>query len=361
MRSDDDDSNNDNSHLLNLFVRFKHHVDSTFASAFNTMTSFPESHSSYSDAARSFAREVMPLLYSPSYSPAALRHLPQPVPNDLPEGRDGSIFTFEDAFEDLLATSLGQPLPDIHLRYGQRKLLQHMFPSGEPRSFWVRRLTTSGLLGPKPQETQARIDAMDPLGSLLHTQLERRAEEVWGRSQDDSARYSGPREANLSGTEIIETLSRLTEAFVEGVDIFNKSMKAAGIQSRRRDGPDHSDDLYLSLEDSADSGKRSWDTFMEKIREPAGVQEKQRPANTSPGTKVEESRDEHVDKHGYVHSKVTRRELDSDGNELSRMTSYEIHPSPDRNSEANQGRVEGADNDQGDHGKDEKKSGWFWK
>lgn len=81
-----------------------------------------------------------------SYSPLALRDIPQPKPNDAPSDLDTSIFTFEDAFEDLLAVSQGQPLPDIRSRYEQRKLLRSMFPTGEPAYFWLRRLRSQGLL-----------------------------------------------------------------------------------------------------------------------------------------------------------------------------------------------------------------------
>ncbi|KAH9883889.1 hypothetical protein F4778DRAFT_585876 [Xylariomycetidae sp. FL2044] len=48
-------------------------------------------------------------VYSP-YSPLNLQHLPQPVPNDTPRAWR-NLFTFRDAFEDLLTASSGDPLP----------------------------------------------------------------------------------------------------------------------------------------------------------------------------------------------------------------------------------------------------------
>ncbi|KAL6850869.1 hypothetical protein ACO1O0_007995 [Amphichorda felina] len=358
------DGNHDDHHLLNPFVRFKHHVDSTFASAFTTMFNPSEGSSSSSGEGRPLAQAgggLRSLMFT-SYSPLALRQLPQPVPNDLPEGLDGSIFTFEDAFEDLLAMSMGQPLPDINQRYEQRKLLRHMFPSGEPKWFWIRRLKASGFLDSKPREG---IDAMDQSRwDHLHNELQRRSDEVWGRSDEaeNDPRYPDPWKAKMSATEAIETLGKLTGELAEEFGKLEKFLEKTGLEPWRRSGPDHFDDLFLSsLQDFADSGKRSWDAFMKGFSEHAGAQEKQRSADASSGTKVEESRDEHVDKHGYVHSKVTRRELDRDGNELSRTTSYQMYPSPDRYAETNQGSMEGADHHKEDRHEDGKKSGWFWK
>lgn len=345
-------SGDDDNHPLNPFVRFRHHVDSTLASAFNTMFGFPDDGVCPIGELNS----LKAVLFS-NYNPNFLRNLPQPVPNDLPEGLDGSLFTFEDAFEDLLAVSWGQPLPDIHHRYEQKKLLRQMFPSGEPSWFWLRRLRASGLLGPEPP----RGDIMDRSNwDHLHAELDRRAEEVWGRPEKPS-RYPDPWKENMSALETMEIVSKLRGELAEEFGKLHKFLEMTPFNLEQRSGPDHTDDLFLSFQNWAESGKRSWDAFMRSYKEQVAADEKEKYPDATPETKVEESRDEHVDQDGYVHSKVTRREIDSQGNELRRTTSYQMYPSSDRNSGETHSRMEGACNKSSDKEEDRRKSGWFWK
>ena len=130
-----------------------------------------------------------------SYSPLALRDIPQPKPNDAPSDLDTSIFTFEDAFEDLLAVSQGQPLPDIRSRYEQRKLLRSLFPTGEPAYFWLRRLRSQGLL---EESTPTRLmkSITEKNWERFHQELDRSAQAVWraalGEDEDeDSSNFHG--------------------------------------------------------------------------------------------------------------------------------------------------------------------------
>ncbi|KAL2879631.1 hypothetical protein SGCOL_004960 [Colletotrichum sp. CLE4] len=79
------------------------------------------------------------------YSPLRLHDLPQPVPRDLPNGEDSTLFGFEDAFEDLLMVSSGQGLSDIHERVRFRKEVRDSFPHGLPPMLWLHQLTRQGL------------------------------------------------------------------------------------------------------------------------------------------------------------------------------------------------------------------------
>ncbi|KAI0976505.1 hypothetical protein F4678DRAFT_417401 [Xylaria arbuscula] len=83
------------------------------------------------------------------YSPLNLHHLRQPTPQDTPRVCEGR-FTFADAFEDLLVTGSGEPLPPPHSLVWKK-----CWPSYNERSFhrntrsdadaWVTRLGGLGL------------------------------------------------------------------------------------------------------------------------------------------------------------------------------------------------------------------------
>ncbi|KAH7349505.1 hypothetical protein B0T11DRAFT_289321 [Plectosphaerella cucumerina] len=112
------------------------------------------------------------ILDSP-YSPLMLRQLPQPVPRDLPEGADPSVFGFDDAFEDLLRVTSGQGLEDINVRYAMKKEWLQSFPRGLPPMLWLHQLTRQGLWDgwePRP----------DFLNKAIHERWRR-----WLGDQDD--------------------------------------------------------------------------------------------------------------------------------------------------------------------------------
>lgn len=81
-----------------------------------------------------------------SYSPLNLGHLPQPIPRDAPVDCEPGVFTFQDAFEDLLAVSSGYRLLDMQARYERSKVFRQMYPHGEDAASWVRRLHSQNLL-----------------------------------------------------------------------------------------------------------------------------------------------------------------------------------------------------------------------
>ncbi|KND91490.1 hypothetical protein TOPH_03757 [Tolypocladium ophioglossoides CBS 100239] len=367
----------------NVFVRFKQHVDSNIASGFNMLlgvptaprqsrsddtssTLHPNSSSSPSpsshllstcnamdiqEARRPGNWDVFSLVSSASYSPTALRHLPQPVPNDLPRDLDSTIFTFEDAFEDLLAVSQGQPLPDINTRYEQRKLLQQMFPTGEPTGFWMRRLESQGLI-----ESPSRgrfFRTLRPDWEGFHRKLDQRAADVW---RDET----GDDECEQGSGDFFHKIGRAFKQ-MEG-SRHDEPEPDSDDKQRRRKELDTFDDLFSSLSSTVAEGQRSWDTFLKIINDQATALEKHQSLSSNQETKQVETRDEYVDRFGYLHSTVTRRTLDKDGNEVGLETYVTMRPvdKPDKQLD-NQGR------DELDHVEslgDEsanKKTGWFWK
>ncbi|POR33608.1 Uncharacterized protein TPAR_06191 [Tolypocladium paradoxum] len=374
----------------NIFVRFKQHVDSNIASGFNTLlgvptaphqsrtddtsssTLHPNSSSSPSssshlpstcnamhvqEASRPGHWDVFSLVSSASYSPTALRHLPQPVPNDLPHELDPTVFTFEDAFEDLLAVSQGQPLPDINTRYEQRKLLRQMFPTGEPTWFWMRRLESQGLI-----ESPSRgrfFRTLRPDWDGFHRELDRRATDVWrgATGEDDREQVAGD-----FFHEIGRAFKQIERGLSEEGSRHEEPESDSDDEQRRRKGPDTFEDLFSSLSSTVAEGQKSWDTFLKIINDQAATLEKNQTPSSDKETKRVETRDEYVDRFGYLHSTVTRKTLDRDGNEVGRETYVTMRPAdkPDK-------QLDNQSKDELDHVEslgDEsanKKMGWFWK
>lgn len=380
----------------NVFVRFKHHIDSNIASGFNTLlgvptaprqprtndtspstlrpnspppsssssSSSPSSHlpstcsaMDVQEARRPAHWDVFSLVSSASYSPTALRHLPHPVPNDLPHELDSTIFTFEDAFEDLLAVSQGQPLPDINARYEQRKLLQHMFPTGEPTWFWMRRLESQGLI-----ESPSRgrfFRTLRPDWESFHRELDQRAADVWrGATGEDD----GEQGAGDVFHEIGRAFKQIERGLSEDGSRDEEPEPDSDDKQRRRKEPDTFDDLFSSLSSTVAEGQKSWDTFLKIINDQATALEKHhQPSGSDRETKQVETRDEYVDRFGYLHSTVTRKTLDRDGNEVGRETYVTMRPTdkPDK-------KLDNQSRDELDHveslgDESANKTGWFWK
>ena len=370
-----------------VFVRFKHHVDSNIASGFNTLLgvptaprqprsddipsstlnpnpSTPTSLSSLSSSHLPSTRnamdtqpagcqthwDVFSLVSSASYSPTTLRHLPQPVPNDLPRELDPITFTFEDAFEDLLAVSQGQPLPDINTRYEQRKLLQQMFPTGEPTWFWMRRLESQGLIESPSRGRFVRM--LRPDWDSFHRELDRRAADIWrGATAEDDSEQDAPDFFQELGRASKQIQRRLSEEAPQHEELGPDSDD----KQRRQRGPDTFDDLFSSISSTVAEGQRSWDTFLRIINDQAATLEKQQAPSSDEETKQIETRDEYVDRFGYLHSTVTRKTLGRDGNEVGRETYVTMRPAdkPDK-------QLDNQSKDELDHVANEK-TGWFWK
>lgn len=301
--------------------------------------------------------DVFSLISSPSYSPTALRHLPQPVPSDLPLEVDASVFTFEDAFEDLLAVSQGQNLPDINSRYQQRRLLQDMFPSGEPTWFWLRRLESQGLVQVPSRAEFFR--SHQPDWSSFHEELDRRAADVW---RSVSRGYGS--EGGDSG-DFFEELGRGFKQLEKG--FLGESTKNDNVdrmdKTQQGKEPDTFEELFSEISSKFKESTSSWDTFFKTITEDAknrSLGEKSRPQHDGPDkNKVVATEDEYVDRFGYMHKTVTRKTLDANGNEIGSETFVTIRPA-DKHLD-NGTTDEGEGNEGLENQADSKKSSWFWK
>lgn len=287
---------------------------------------------------------MLPLLTSPSYSPRALRHLPQPVPNDLAPGMDPASFTFDDAFEDLLAVSQGQPLPEIDARYQQSRLLRRMFPAGEPTWFWMRRL-----------ESQRLLPSRDPFSLIVSPE--------WGsfhRTVDWSELWRAA--APILDPEPLDQPARASKPS-------DPSSHKDGAQSEppispepqhRRAAPDFFDELFSSLSSVFAESQRSWEVFLNTIMGPAATSDKHHvPSHAARDAKHVETRDEYVDGSGYLHSSVTRQTLDEHGNEIGRETYVTVRPATSKTS--NDREPNEKDCVKSDVESSTNKPGWFWK
>lgn len=409
------------SSLTAVFVRFKQHVDSAVASGFHALSQplhqQPESELSptvksadtvASDSASDASSQPTSLFpvtmastepHAPSasaldtvsvaswsYSPANLRHLQQPVPNDLPAHCDSTVFTFEDAFEDLLTVSQGRPLPDIQSRYSQRQLLRQMFSHGEPTWFWLRRLESQGLLRRptrdelyRPRNFGLLEDHDEPAftepnwndWSKLHEELDRKAAQVWGvtsREEDN-----GQPRSHSFFDDVHQTFKQLEDSFY-GRDGSHEEDHSKQPQKRL---PDHFDDLFSSLRSSFAQGHKTWDSFVKSITDHKPVSSENSAAH--PASSTEEkvydngnrevvTKDEKVNSFGYLTTTVTKKTYDRNGNEIGTQTHFTMRPAEKtqnaavrEDSDANVIERADADADADDQQAQDKKSGWFWK
>ncbi|TQV92328.1 hypothetical protein V2A60_007017 [Cordyceps javanica] len=287
------------------------------------------------------------------YCPSALTHLPQPVPSDLPPDLDPRIFTFQDAFEDLLAVSQGKSLPTIDSRYHQSRMLRQMYPQGEPTWLWIGRLQSQGLIRP-PRESYI-VRASREGWEDLQKDLEESAREFWRELRE-----------NPKSREAVRETGKL---FRELHDQFSGSSNS--LESRNRDqGPENFDDLFSAIQSAYADGRSAWDAFRKTLNEelPRRMGESERQmegnnkdsspststGNTRPNPNEKETRSEWVDAFGYKHTTIKRMTYDENGQEIGSSTSITIRP-------AKHEKPEAVDNGKGSIEADSKTNGgWFW-
>ncbi|KAF5614293.1 uncharacterized protein FSUBG_173 [Fusarium subglutinans] len=302
-----------------------------------------------------------------SYSPLALRDMPQPRPNDAPSDIDTSIFTFEDAFEDLLAESQGKELPDLKSRYEQRKLLRSMYPNGEPAYFWLHRLRSQGLLedsGPAKLVKSLANNNWDQ----LHKELDRRAQEVWRAAFGEDDRNHISRDPVLSSEERNEERIRLDGESASEYDIEDLRAELHGRRNLRQ-APNDFDELFSAIQSSFASERSPWDSFMKLITEDhptaSSNSEEKQLQKSGRDEKQVVTKDEYVDRFGYLHTKTLVKTLDENGTEIGSHSHYTVRPAPKDNEPV---QMEDKHKDNGGQepgtkvdGSARAKTGWLWK
>lgn len=286
----------------------------------------------------------MSFLIDSEYSPLRLRHLPQPVPRDLPEGADASLFGFEDAFEDLLSVTSGQGLMDIHEWCAMKKEWQHAYPQGLPPLMWLHQLTRQGLWDgweARPDFVESIVserwrrwldDQNDPFrnGSQEDEPSRVRAEQNSGQT---SNREVGPDTSASDGRSpaVEEDMYRL---FEQGRAI-TQSLQS-GLDILRR----------LGEPSSSDSEDRPHDLLVE--RQQTGTSESR---GLPKGWRENVTVDERTDDEGYTTVSRTRVVYDDNDRPVSTTTMTKTARSVSFDSSGN-GTKGGSVDDKGS---------WFWK
>lgn len=258
-----------------------------------------------------------------SYSPASLSHLRAPVPRDLPSGCDANVFTFNDAFEDLLEMSQGKPLPAIQTRYEQSKVLKRLYPKGEPTWVWVQRLQSQGLAEwPSPWLSPL---LMPSNWDHLHQELERRAADVWR-----SVRAVPEQESALPKQQ--------PERDVYGADSWRQKDDEGHQTQNSSRSPESFDELFSWIQSGFKQAESGFDAFAKAINSS--------PNESKDGSKDKriETKDEYVDRFGYLHTTTKIKIVNEKGEEVGSETYKTIRPVD----------KDGSGDEKG------KGSSWFW-
>lgn len=323
------------------------------------------------------------------YSPYNLRHLPQPIPGDLPRDVDASHFGFHEAFEDLMAVSGFEEgrLMDLRARADLKKSILHTFASGEPPLVWVRRLHRGGLLPPpfiwqnatplgeirEPPEQAASVrewidERRKASGSLFEEAERRSAEDSRALEEFAAKMFSDLGGKGLSWDEMMEKLDkdfvinpagmirkaeqtfreieRYAGELASGTARTQAPDEARPARDDEQDQPGTEQDLFSMVRSAVAEADRTFNSFAKSIAEiasPAADWQagRARPENV-PGSEIVEydsyggkkvtTTSEHTDALGNIHSRTEVRQLNADGEEVGRQTHYSVRSANDASS-----------------------------
>lgn len=330
--------------------------------------------------------------YGSRYSPLRLAMLPeQPRPRDLAGDMDPSMFTYVDAFEDLLAESSGRGMMDLRTRYDMNRLLARMWPRGENPLSWVSRLESQDLSrvyfhynrghnhAPERMDEWAELpseDYGDKLGWRAAYEGNRQSAEqppLPAPRQEESGLQTG-----LFG-ELDRVFRALGKVLEDEVSSFGRRRKPDDHQPTKEgqeQGPETEDDLYSTVQSAFHDAERSLSTFIKSFSGGRwGFEPWPSDANPGSNTQNDEVREddsgrtvkttkEFVDAFGNLHVKTEIRRTDWDGNEIARETNYSVRPLSQARKAQEEPSEKESREDVGlvqDERQGEKKSGWFWK
>lgn len=290
------------------------------------------------------------------YSPYNLRHLRQPVPNDLPVDIDAKQLGFEAAFEDLLATSNGQSMMDLRKRVDKKSKILDFFASGEPPTLWVNRLYLDGLLANSrcfiDDTLRWRRGEQRTFGEMRHKSMaewiETRRKEI-AEGPPSRARPVATETSSWWDTDIVINPGKSIRELDEWAE-FHSVMDSAA----ERNGNKSLSTLFKNISGGAFDGDL-----------PTPKNESQKPTVSETHDEVgktTKTTEEHIDIFGNLHTKTKIKKFDQNGNVVARETYWNITRSSktpkseeaDWESSAAQEKKE-AERD------DKSPQGWFWK
>ncbi len=296
------------------------------------------------------------------YSPLVLdQQLPKrPRPAELEDGMDPDLFSWRDAFEDLLAASSGLPMASTADQY-QHRALWSRFPQGEPADLWLARL-----------RAQRLTEVYFPFREWDYRSPQTIEEWVQSRKEDDEKRAAQEKETLQRVKEIAQSL---------GLDIKEPSeprdlTTAAG--KRDSDGaeqePRTEQDLFDFIKSTSNQVLPPLTAFLKIFTNGKWVTESSTSTSRTMTTgedvdeaslKTTKSTEEWV-KGGYVHIKTEIRKTAPDGREVARETHYSVRPAESEEQATGKDQDAGEQSEntkvwtRGDDGR-EKKNSWLWK
>lgn len=346
----------DDDPFTSFFIRFKQNVDAHIAAAIRSTLGIPSSvsksmyidgrwpetppaavapakapspasndlepshsHSIWSSLPTEFLAEVeasaesmyqfawMSFIIDSPYSPLMLRNLPQPVPRDLPEGADATVFGFEDAFEDLLRVTSGQGLEDIHQRYATKREWLQSFPRGLPPTLWLHQLTRQGLW-----------DGWEPRPDFLDKAIRERWRRWLGDQDDPFHPRKDDVKAGDTSSDVSETHKMRIATQVEGVP--SRSGEAE-IEEELYELVEHGKVLAKSLQAAISSISKIGDLALGPNSAEHMPGSKTNTAGKLPdGYREDVTTEERTDSGGFTTVVRTRVVFDEEDRPVSRMT-----------------------------------------
>lgn len=293
----------------------------------------------------------MSFLVDSPYSPLRLADLPQPVPRDLPEGADPSLFGFEDAFEDLLMVTSGQGLSDINDRYEMKKQWKELYPQGLPPILWLHQLCRQGLW----DGWEARPDVFEgPISERWRRWLEEQGDPFRADRQGTAQPPSS------QPPKQIEDAEGHKPAAGEGTDSSSPSTEARGETEEEAYNTLAERNRTYNLRDPLWKTVFDWDHGHWKD----SGQHKQSAASKKlpTGWRVDETTREQKDANGNTSVTTTRITLDDEGREVGRETVTRSHFTWSSNGSDGVEKESrpGSQDDNAGQPRDGAKS-WFWK
>jgi hypothetical protein len=312
------------------------------------------------------------------YSPIRLaERMPrQPQPRDIQSDMDPRLFTYVDAFEDLLAEVSGTPTMDLRARYNMNQMLRRTWPFGESPISWARRLESQGLVKAFIPDYRS-LPPPKPVTEMRAEQTQEAptagTKDIWQTGHVDKVQ---PVEDGLFG-EIEKAVKLLNQVLDDTTSVTSSFWDPERKREPRE--PSTENDLYDAVQSAFYEGQRSLAAFFKSLAdglEPRTGSVTDSDADILGGRTVEEvdgmqilkSTEEYVDEYGNKHVRTEVRRTNKEGTVVSTETHYSVRPASDTERSAIEGMppqqegtkgVEWADSYEDRQG--DSKSGWFWK
>jgi hypothetical protein len=314
------------------------------------------------------------------YSPLMLATQPwNPRPRGMDPDMDSSLFTWVDAFEDLLAESSGMPMMDLRTRYNLNRVNRQKWPEFGgllTLDSWLQRLNSRGL----PLLERDVFFGTTKLMESKPTYAIGRPELPNGQRDDNAAdqelgkpRGSGAEQEQQTGSdgtffgELDKILKVLNKVLDDNLTPQDSRRRTEHDNNTTRE-PETETDLYNAIQ-TAFNEARSLSTFLKTLSE-GGFASPVTKAITNDAVtkthddvsdKTEVSKEEFVDDYGNLHTKTITQRTSADGTRTMREETYSVRPAPrDKKPDSQDSKpVDTTITNDGDDGS--KGAGWFWK